>query len=232
VATKYFANKPIKKGFKHYRPGEEITGFTSWWRYWQLLRYNYVNKVDTVAAPVLAAVVPTNGTLSTEVTLPSDNGDPYTAYEYQVDAGAWVNVAFDQMDGASVFTLAVSSLTNGVSYSLKLRVINAAGTSPSSNTVSGTPRTTPSAPTALVATPGDGQLSIAFTAGSNGGSAITNYEYRIAPSTTFIAFSPVDTATPVVVTGMANDVAATVFIRAINAAGNGASASVTGTPTA
>ena len=75
-------------------------------------------------------------------------------------------------------------------------------------------------------------MSIAFTAGSNGGSAITNYEYRVAPATAYTAFAPVDTTSPVVVTALTPSVLATVYIRAINAAGNGASASVTGTPTA
>lgn len=37
--------------------------------------------------------------------------------------------------------------------------------------------TAPTAPTITTITPGNGQLSVAFTAGSDGGSAITNYKY-------------------------------------------------------
>jgi hypothetical protein len=227
VATKYFANKPIKHGKTHYRPGDEITGFTAWWRYWQLLRYNYVNQVDTAGAPTIDSITPANLSLIVNVTPPAEP-DPFSNYEYKLDAGAWT--AFSPADAVSPFT--ITGLTNGTPYAVRVRAVDAAGVGTQSNEVTATPATTPSAPTALIATPGSGQLSIAFTAGSNGGSAITNYEYRIAPSTTFIAFSPVDTTSPVVVTGMTPSVAATVYIRAINAMGNGASASVTGTPTA
>lgn len=229
MVTKYFANKPIKHGRTYYKPGQEITGFTSWWRYWQLLRQNYVNQVDTTGAPVLGVITPGNTTLSLAVTgIEGPGVDPYTNFEYKLDAGAWT--AFSPADIESPFT--ITGLTNGTTYAVRIRGVNAAGAGTQSNSVNGTPRTTPSAPTSLIATPGSGQLSIAFTAGSDGGSAITNYEYRIAPSTTFIPFSPVDTTSPVVVTGMTPSVAATVYIRAVNAAGNGASASVTGTPTA
>jgi titin len=228
VATKYFARKPINHKGHHYRPGDEITGFTGWWRYWQYLRYARVNQVDTFGAPVLGVITPGNETLSLAVTgIEAPGGDPFTNFEYQLDAGSWV--PFDPPDVLSPFL--IDGLTNGTTYAVRVRGVNAAGAGTQSNSVNGTPRTVPSAPTDLVATPGDQELSIAFTPGDDGGSAITNYQYRVAPSTTYIAFDPVDTTSPVVITGLTNDVEVTVYIRAINAAGNGASASVTGTPT-
>lgn len=93
--------------------------------------------------------------------------------------------------------------------------------------------TVPGAPTSLVATAGDGQASIAFTApASDGGSAITNYEYKVDAGA-WTAFSPADTTTPVVVTGLANDVQVSIRLRAVNAVGAGPqSDAVTVTPTA
>ncbi len=55
--------------------------------------------------------------------------------------------------------------------------------------------TAPAAPTSLVATAGDGQASISFTQGSNGGSAITNYKYSL-DGTTYTALSPAATTSP------------------------------------
>ncbi|MFM8719959.1 MAG: beta strand repeat-containing protein, partial [Chthoniobacterales bacterium] len=124
----------------------------------------------------------------------------------------------------------IPGLTNGTAYTVYLRAVNAAGSGAGSAGVSGTPRTTPSAPTSLVATPGNGELSIAFTAGADGGSAITNYEYSLNNST-WTALSPVDTTTPVTIPGLTNGTAYTVYLRAVNAAGSGAgSAGVSGTP--
>lgn len=92
--------------------------------------------------------------------------------------------------------------------------------------------TLPGAPTSLVATPGDGEVSIAFTAPADGGSAITNYEYKV-DSGAWTAFDPADAATPVVVTGLENDVEVSIRLRAVNGVGSGPqSAAVTATPTA
>ena len=225
MATKYFALKPLKHGKTHYRPGDEITGFTGWWRYWRYLRWQYVDQIDTVGAPVITTITPGDESLTVAFTAVEVGGDPFTLVEYNLDGGAW------NSSGGTSSPFTIGELTNGTPYAVRVRANTEAGAGTQPNSVSGTPRTTPAAPTPLVATPGDSQLSIAFTPGDDGGSAITNYQYRVAPSTTYIAFDPVDTTSPVVVTGLTNDVEVTVYIRAINAAGNGASASVTGTPT-
>lgn len=92
--------------------------------------------------------------------------------------------------------------------------------------------TLPGAPTSLVATPGDTEVSIAFVAPADGGSAITNYEYKVGAGA-WTAFDPADTATPVVVAGLENDVEVSIRLRAVNAVGSGPqSDAVTATPTA
>jgi len=90
---------------------------------------------------------------------------------------------------------------------------------------------TPAAPTGLVGTAGDTTASIAFTAASSGGSAITNYEYSTDNGSTFTARSPVSTASPLLISGLTNSTAYQIKLRAVNLLGAGtASSAVTVTP--
>ena len=95
----------------------------------------------------------------------------------------------------------------------------------------------PAAPTGLSAQAGNGWLKITFTAGSNGGSAITNYKYQLSTDggATYsdpVAFSPVDASSPVQIGGLTNGIPYSVKLLAVNADGDGtASTAVTATPT-
>jgi uncharacterized repeat protein (TIGR02543 family) len=87
----------------------------------------------------------------------------------------------------------------------------------------------PEAPVNLVATvPCDDQIEINFTAGADGGSPITNYEYTL-DGTMWTAFSPAVTGTTVTVTDLTEGTTYTIQLRAVNAIGSGASATVTAT---
>jgi hypothetical protein len=89
-----------------------------------------------------------------------------------------------------------------------------------------------SAPTITSITPASGQLSINFTAGSSNGAQITNYKYSINGGA-FTLFSPVDTVTPLVITGLTNGTAYAVRILGVNLVGDGdSSTAVTETPSA
>lgn len=93
--------------------------------------------------------------------------------------------------------------------------------------------TAPAAPTISSITPGNQQLSVAFTAGSDGGSAITNYKYSTDNGSNYTAVSPASTASPIVITGLTNGTTYNVKIRAVNAVGDGAESSASsGTPVA
>ena len=92
--------------------------------------------------------------------------------------------------------------------------------------------TTPAAPTSLSATAGDGQATISFTAGSNGGSAITNYKYS-TDGTTYTALFPTDATTPITISGLTNGTSYTIYLKAVNTNGDSsASSSVSVTPVA
>jgi hypothetical protein len=77
------------------------------------------------------------------------------------------------------------------------------------------------APTSLSATPVNTSVSIAFTAPTNdGGSAITNYEYSFDNSL-WTALSPTDAITPVTISGLTQNTAYTIYLRAVNVVGSG-----------
>lgn len=90
----------------------------------------------------------------------------------------------------------------------------------------------PEAPTALVATAGVEQASIAFTKPAAGKYAITTYQYSVDGGA-WTTRATGTTASPVVITGLTAAVAVSIRLRAVTARGNGnASAAVSVTPTA
>ena len=179
------------------------------------------------AAPTALVATPANGSAGLTFTVGANGGRAITNHQYSFDGGrTWTSFSPAVTTGLAAF----SSLTNGTSYEVVLRAVNSIGAGPASEAVRFTPRTTPAAPTGLVATPGDGEATIAFVPGSNGGSAITNYEYSVDGGS-WTPFSPAELSSPVIVPGLTNSTLASIRLRAVNVAGAGtASAAVTVTP--
>ena len=117
--------------------------------------------------------------------------------------------------------LVVTSLTNGTSYTFTVVATNASGNSVASAASSAvTPFTIPGAPTSPVATAGNAQASIAFTAPvSNGGSIITSYTATSNPEGRTGTLNQAGSGT-ITVTGLTNGTAYTFTVVATNAAGN------------
>jgi len=151
---------------------------------------------------------------------------------------ALIPVAFAAFsDGTSTATSAtVTGLTNNVSYDFRVSAVNSVGTGPASSTATATPipATEPDAPTSLTATSGDTQVSLSWTAPSDGGVAISDYiiEFRTG-SDSFAAFSDgTSTATSATVTGLTNNVSYDFRVSAVNSVGTGpVSSTATATPT-
>ena len=83
--------------------------------------------------------------------------------------------------------------------------------------------TTPGAPTITSISRGTGTATVNFTAPtSNGGQTITNYQYSTDGGTTWVAASPADIISPLVISGLNDATAYPIMIRAVNSIGSGA----------
>jgi hypothetical protein len=177
------------------------------------------------SAPSIDSITAGDGQLSVAFTAPSSNGgSAITDYEYSTDNGVtWVSAA------STSSPIVITGLSNGTSYSVKLRAINSVGEGTASSAVSGTPATTgegASAPLIDDVIPGDGQLSVYFAQPSDdGGSAITDYEYSTDNGVTWV--SAASTVSPIVITGLSNGTSYSVMLRAVTSAGDGTGADVT-----
>ncbi len=111
----------------------------------------------------------------------------------------------------------VTGLTNGTAYTFTVHATNAIGDSVESvRSAAVTAATTPDAPTAVSATPGDGQAHVSFTAPANdGGSPVTGYTVTVSPGGRTVSCA----ASPCTVTGLTNGTAYTFTVQANNVAG-------------
>ena len=164
----------------------------------------------------------------------SNGGSAITSYrvEYRLvddDDDDWVNVT----DTVSPTT--ISSLANGESYEVRVQAENSAGEG-AWISGSGSPVGPPGAPTGLVVTAGDEQLTVSWTAPQdNGGSAITTYrvEYRLVDADNDDDDDWVDaagSASPVTIRSLTNGESYDVQVQAENSAGGGAWISGSGSP--
>ncbi len=78
----------------------------------------------TPSAPISLTGTPGNGEISLTWTDPSDS--TITSYQYQVDTGAWTTISGSS---ATTTSYTVTGLTNGISYTVRLRSVNSFGSS-------------------------------------------------------------------------------------------------------
>ena len=178
----------------------------------------------TPSAPTVSATAG-DGTVTVTWTAGDDGGSAVTAWHLQVNGGDWNDLSNFGL-GADTRAVPVPNLENGTSYTFGVRAANDVGNG-AAGTASATPATTPSAPT-VTATGSPGEIEVSWTAGDDGGSAVTAWHYRMrfgagdygdwtaaSADTSSMTFSGLDTGTGVLTY--------TFQVRAVNAIGEGAS---------
>lgn len=183
-------------------------------------------------APTISSISKptTGGQLSVSFTSGLSNGAAISAYEYSLNGGSsWVL----RSDGGNATSpILISSLTNGTSYSIRVRAVNAQGSGANSSTVTAFPATTPGAPSISRIESASSSIGIVFSApASNGGAAITNYEFSIDGGLSWTTRTPPSTSSPWTVGGLVDGTTYSVQLRAVNGQGSGnVSVAASGTP--
>ena len=191
--------------------------------------------VDPPAAPgnLRAAVGDRSVTLSWDDPIDAK----VTGYQYRYVDDVTAPIDWDDVtwqDIAKKASHPVTGLTNGTSYTFEVRA-KRGSVAGASSSVTATPTAPPAAPSNLTATPGDESMNLSWNNPND--ASITGYQYRYKtgtdwdPDWTDIRNSGTLT-TSHLLTGLTNGTEHTFEVRAKNAGGDGASASVTGTPVA
>lgn len=165
------------------------------------------------AAPSNVIATSGNAQASVAFTPPSTSDFPITGYLVTSTPG---NITAT----GTTSPIVVTGLVNGTEYTFSVVAISSAGSSTASlasNPVTPNVPILPNAPTNLVATPGNTEASISFTASSpNGGPAVTSYTVTSSPGNLTASGSN----SPIVITGLTNNTAYTFTIVATNSFGS------------
>ena len=194
----------------------------------------------TPAAAATAPPAPTglgatagDGEVALSWTSGGDGGSAITKHQYRQKAGSgsygsWTDIPNSAAGETNATSYTVTGLTNGTEYTFKVRAVNAEGDGAESDEASATPVTTPTV-TTLKAVAGDAQVTLVWTLGSDGGSAITKWQYNYREGNgTFVGWADVPTsaageanADDYTVTGLTNGTHYTFAVRPVNDIGTG-----------
>ena len=181
----------------------------------------------------LSATALSTTSVSVAFTAGGANGSPITNYKYALSTnGGSTYGSFIALDPADITTpITISGLTAATTYYIKLKAVNDMGDSVASAAVSIGTLATPDAPTSLSATSSSPtSVSVAFTPGAQGGSAITNYQYALSTNSgssygAFTALDPADATSPITISGLTGETAYYIKLKAVNTDGAGTESS-------
>ena len=136
--------------------------------------------VTVPGAPSLNSATAGNNSVSLGWSAGANGGSAITAYRVYRGTSSGGETLLTTVGVVTSYTDA--TVVNGVTYFYKVSAVNAVGEGVLSNERSATPRrraTVPGAPTLNSATAGNNSVTLGWSAGANGGSAITGYRvYR------------------------------------------------------
>ena len=137
-----------------------------------------------------------------------------TGWQVRTDDGEWMDAG-----GADASSYSVTGLMNGTSYTFEVRAVNSFGAG-EAGSASATPATTPSAPD-VSAMRGDGSTAVSWTAGDDGGSAVTGWQVQVNDG----GWTDVAADTMSLSVDTDDGTAYTIMVRGVNDVGEGASGS-------
>jgi hypothetical protein len=153
----------------------------------------------------------------------NDGGVAITSYEWTRDNINWVNIGLNT-------DFRVTGLTNTTSYTIRIRAVNPVG-SGEEETATATPIGPPDAPTSVTAAPRDSAIDVSFNfLGSNGGSPVLRYEYKLDSSNNAGIWTDISLNTVFSLSGLTNGTPYTISVRAVNSLGEGAIRTTVATP--
>ena len=186
-----------------------------------------VRPATVPGSPTGVAAVRGNASLTVTWAAPaSTGGSPITDYLVQYSSnGGSTFTSFDH-PASTATSLAITGLTNGTAYVIRVYARNAIGYGalPSDNSAPVTPATVPGSPTGVVAVRGNASLAVTWTApASTGGSAITDYLVKYSSNggakfTTFVRSA--STVPSLTITGLTNGTPYVIKVIAKNVVGS------------
>jgi hypothetical protein len=176
----------------------------------------YSRSVFPAGAPTILSI--SEGIQQVDVNfIPPENtgGQTIINYQYSINqASTWTALIPKSIENS----IKITGLTNGTSYGISVRPVYEENIGLNSNIVTAVPRSLPLSPTITSVSPGNGQLSVNFTAGANGGNALTNYQYSVDGGGSWVTRSPSSVSSPLLIPGPTNGTEYGIRIRAVNQA--------------
>ena len=97
----------------------------------------YLKGPSSPSAPTITSITPSNGQLTVNFTAPASNGGAtITNYKYSIDNGTTFTAVSPSQTSSPIF---INGLTNGTTYNVLIRAVNALGDGIVSNLIQGTP---------------------------------------------------------------------------------------------
>jgi hypothetical protein len=195
---------------------------------------NYWVDVDFTPTPVPGQVTNVSatagpGSASVSWSAPTEGG-AVTSYTVTPYIGSEAQPAMTVSGSPPATSTMIEGLTNGTSYTFKVRASNGNGSGPlsaASNSVTPLALTVPGAPTGVAASAATSQVLVSWSEpASNGGSTITGY--KVTPYKGGVAQTPLEVgggATSATVKGLTNGASYTFTVTAANTVGSGAPSS-------